>query len=77
MASQMSATHSAVPQSKSEIAFIDRGIDDLATLLAGMRPEVEPILLSDDEPAPRQMARAVQGVEGARSNPHHRPWAAG
>jgi hypothetical protein len=53
---------SATP--KREIAFIDRGVKDLATLLAGIRPEVEPILLSNDEPAPRQMARAVQGREG-------------
>ncbi|WP_420965872.1 VCBS domain-containing protein [Bradyrhizobium sp. B120] len=45
---------------KREIAFIDRGIDDLETLLAGIRPDVEAILLSDDEPAVRQMARAVQ-----------------
>src|SRR5260221_4838530 len=49
---------------KREIAFIDRHVDDLETLLAGIRPDVEPILLSDDEPAPRQMARAVQGREG-------------
>jgi len=49
---------------KREIAFIDRNVDDLGTLLAGMRADVQPILLSDDEPAPRQMARAVQGREG-------------
>jgi Domain of unknown function (DUF4347) len=49
---------------KREIAFIDRSVDDLATLLAGIRPDVEPILLSNDEPAPRQMARAVQGRKG-------------
>src|ERR1700751_4604585 len=49
---------------KREIAFIDCGVDDLATLLAGIRPDVEPILLSNGEPAPRQMARAVQGREG-------------
>jgi hypothetical protein len=49
---------------KREIAFIDRGVDDLATLLAGIRPDVEPILLSNDESAPRQMARAVKGREG-------------
>src|SRR5436305_14181454 len=49
---------------KREIAFIDRGVDDLATLLAGIRPDVEPILLSNYEPSPRQMARAVQGREG-------------
>jgi hypothetical protein len=45
---------------KREIAFIDRNLDDLTTLLAGLRPQVEPILLSDDEPAARQMAAAVQ-----------------
>src|SRR3989440_12614019 len=49
---------------KREIAFIDRGVDDLATLLAGIRPDVEPILLSNGESAPRQMARAVQEREG-------------
>ncbi|MGY8638125.1 Ig-like domain-containing protein, partial [Bradyrhizobium sp. 14AA] len=50
--------------SKREIAFIDPGVDDVVTLLNGMRPDVEPILLNDYEPAPRQMARAVQGREG-------------
>jgi hypothetical protein len=50
---------------KREIAFIDRGVDDLATLLASLRPDVEPILLSNDEPAPRQMARADVGGCGA------------
>ena len=49
---------------KREIAFIDPGVDDLLTLLAGIRPDVEPILLTADEPAPRQMARAVKGREG-------------
>ncbi|WP_338699118.1 VCBS domain-containing protein [Bradyrhizobium sp. 26S5] len=49
---------------KREVAFIDRGIDDLETLLAGIRPDVEAILLSDDEPAVRQMARAVKGRSG-------------
>src|ERR1700739_2043309 len=58
-----SETSSMTTTPKREIAFIDRGVDDLATLLAGIRPDVEPILLSNDEPAPRQMARAVQGRE--------------
>ncbi|WP_187436538.1 DUF4347 domain-containing protein, partial [Bradyrhizobium hipponense] len=44
---------------KRAIAFIDRNVDDLGTLLASISPQVEPILLSDDEPAPRQMVRAV------------------
>src|SRR5262249_18705297 len=47
-----------------EIAFIDRNVDDLETLLAGLRPELEPILLSDDEPALRQMARLVRDCDG-------------
>src|SRR5260221_1679333 len=54
----------ATSTTKREIAFIDRGVDDLDTLLKSIRPDVEPILLSNDEPAPRQMARAVQGREG-------------
>ena len=57
-------TSSMTVSPKREIAFIDRGVDDLETLLTGIRPDVEPILLSNDEPAPRQMARAVQGREG-------------
>ena len=43
-----------------EIAFIDRNVDDLATLLAGLRSGVEPILLSADAPAPRQMAEVLK-----------------
>jgi Domain of unknown function (DUF4347) len=44
---------------KRAIAFIDRNVDDLGTLLAAISSHVEPILLSNDEPAPRQMVRAV------------------
>jgi hypothetical protein len=61
---QVEISSMTIASPKREIAFIDRGVDDLATLLAGIRPDVEPILLSNDEPAPRQMARAVQGREG-------------
>jgi hypothetical protein len=53
---------------KREIAFIDRGVDDLETLLKGIRPDVEPILLSNDEPAPRDgrrgYARSRYGANG-------------
>lgn len=52
---------SASTTPKSEIAFIDPGIDDLQTLLKGIRPDVEPILLSRDEPAMRQIAGALKG----------------
>jgi len=47
-----------------EIAFIDRNVDDLETLLAGLRLELDPILLSDDEPALRQMSRLVRDWDG-------------
>ncbi|ARQ13742.1 serralysin-like metalloprotease domain-containing protein (plasmid) [Rhizobium etli] len=40
-----------------EIAFIDQCINDLETFLSALRPEVEAIILSDGEPAIRQMAR--------------------
>src|ERR1700738_638272 len=43
-----------------EIAFVDPNVDDLETLLAGLRPELEPILLSDDEPALRHISPLVQ-----------------
>src|SRR5262249_48287164 len=51
--SNLSRDHVTMP---SEIAFIDRNVDDLERLLGGLRPELDAILLSDDEPAPRQMA---------------------
>ena len=47
--------------SRPEIAFIDTGITELDSFLAGLRPEVEPILLTAAEPAALQMARALQG----------------
>src|SRR6476661_1839674 len=61
---QVEASSMTTATRKREIAFIDRSVDDLATLLAGIRPDVEPILLSNDEPTPRQMARAVKAREG-------------
>ena len=42
-----------------EIVFIDRNVTDLTTLLAVLRSDVEPILLSADAPAPQQIAEAV------------------
>jgi hypothetical protein len=47
------------PTTKRKIAFIDCNVDDPATLLAGIRPEVEAILLSDHEPAALQIAQVV------------------
>jgi VCBS repeat-containing protein len=46
---------------KREIAFVDPGVEDLQSLLQGMRPEVELVLLSSASSAPHQMARALSG----------------
>jgi len=47
-----------------EIAFVDRNVDDLPTFLAGLRPELDPIILSDDQPALCQIARLVRCWDG-------------
>ncbi|WP_271597220.1 Ig-like domain-containing protein, partial [Bradyrhizobium sp. CCBAU 45384] len=52
---------------KREIAFIDRGVDDLEMLLAGMRPDVDAIVLSNEEPALGQMARVLKGRGGLQA----------
>ncbi|WFU38082.1 VCBS domain-containing protein [Bradyrhizobium sp. CB82] len=56
-----------IATNKREIVFIDQGVDDLGTLLDGIRSDVEPLLLSSDEPAVRQMARAVRGRKGLQA----------
>jgi hypothetical protein len=48
----------------NEIAFIDPNVSYIETLIAGFRPEVEPVLLNATESAPRQMARAIAGRSG-------------
>jgi hypothetical protein len=61
-----------------EIVFIDPHVDDLATLLQGLRPGLDAILLNDKVPAPAQIAdalareSAVEAVEldrGRRARP--------
>jgi hypothetical protein len=49
----------ALGATAKEIAFIDPAVSDVHVLLAGLRPDVEPILLNATEPAPAQMARAL------------------
>ena len=44
-----------------EIAFIDRGIADIDSFLAGLRPDIEPIVLSSSQSAPAQIAKALCG----------------
>jgi hypothetical protein len=55
-----------LPQGETvrEIVFVDPGISDLSTLLAGVRPDVEAHLLTTDEPALKQMARVTAGRRG-------------
>src|SRR5215813_9241060 len=63
---------SAMPK---EIVFVDRNVDNLATLLAGLRPELDRILLSHDEPALCQIARLVRhwgGLEAIHVIAHGR-----
>ena len=45
----------------NEIAFIDPFVPHLDALLAGIQRHVEPIVLSQAEPAVRQMARSIEG----------------
>jgi Ca2+-binding RTX toxin-like protein/subtilisin-like proprotein convertase family protein len=47
-----------------EIVFVDRGVSDLDTLLAGMRPGLEARLLDNDTPAVGQMAQALRDHSG-------------
>lgn len=44
-----------------EIVFIDRAITDLDSFLAGLRPDVEPIILDSHQSAPAQIAKALCG----------------
>src|SRR5262245_41741594 len=50
-----------------EIAFIDETISHLNTLLANLRPDVEPIVLTASTPAPAQIATALEGRDGLRA----------
>src|SRR5438105_1917635 len=48
----------------SELLFVDPAVSDLATILGGLRPEVEAIVLNADRPAARQIAAALVGRKG-------------
>jgi hypothetical protein len=49
---------------KKEVAFIDANVADLDQLIAGLRSEVEPIVLTAGRSAAEQMAQALEGVSG-------------
>ncbi|MBV9553879.1 MAG: DUF4347 domain-containing protein, partial [Alphaproteobacteria bacterium] len=52
-----------VPSSR-EIAFVDPSVDDLDTLLAGLRPEVSAVVLDRAVPVAAQIARALAHARG-------------
>jgi len=47
---------------KKEVAFIDANVADLDQLIAGLRSEVQPVVLAADRSATDQMAQALEGV---------------
>ena len=50
--------------SPTEILFVDPELDDLTTVLRGLRPGVEAVVLETGSPPARQMAEALAGREG-------------
>ncbi|MER8492714.1 DUF4347 domain-containing protein [Mesorhizobium australicum] len=48
----------------SEILFVDPSVADLGAILRNLRPGVEAILLDAERPAARQMAQALEGLDG-------------
>ena len=75
--SNSAEAHSMTATQKREIVFIDRGVDDLATLLAGIRPDVEPFLLSNDEASTATDGAGGSGQGRAGGDPRHCAWTAG
>ncbi|MBZ9743523.1 DUF4347 domain-containing protein, partial [Mesorhizobium sp. CO1-1-4] len=47
-----------------EIVFIDIAVTDIPVLVAGMRPGVQPVLLSGALPASQEIAHALRGQDG-------------
>src|SRR3989337_2533678 len=48
----------------SEIAFIDRGLSDLPSMLKGLRADVEAVVLDPTRDAMSQIAAALRGRAG-------------
>ena len=44
---------------KSELLFIDPAVSDIETIVAGLRPDVDAVLLEFGRPAAQQMAEAL------------------
>src|SRR5262249_55734353 len=50
-----------------EIVFVDQSVSDLDSLLAGVRPDIEPIVLTASARATAQIATALQGRKDLRA----------
>src|SRR4051812_48723459 len=59
MAASIGGKVSIMSASAHQVAFIDPNVADVDGLLLALRPEVEGMLLTGLEPAPRQMARML------------------
>src|SRR5438105_2361552 len=53
--------------SVSEFAVIDPGVSDLGTLLQGLRPEIEAVVLNAERSAAAQIADRLAGRHGLRA----------
>src|SRR5215475_8458808 len=51
----------------TELAFIDPSLTNLADLVAGLRPDVEAVLLDDAEPAAGRIASALENRRDLRA----------
>jgi Domain of unknown function (DUF4347) len=61
---------------KSEILFVDPSVSDIATILGGLRHEVEAIVLDSSRPAARQIAEALcdrRGLDAVHVIAHGAP----
>lgn len=57
---EQSTAHLTMVQAR-EIAFVDRSVSGLDTLLAGLWPEIEAVLLSDSQPVPEHIKTTLRG----------------
>src|SRR5204863_6198653 len=61
---------------RSEIAFIDSNVDSFCSLVKGLEPSIEPVVLSAAEPAFRQIAKYLESncdVDGIHIIAHGAP----
>ena len=62
---------------KSEFLFVDPFVPDLKTLLEHLRPEVQAVVLDHRQPAAKQMAETLKGIDRTGRDPYRCAWRAG